>query len=173
MKVSCFLHLQKYNPIIIVPTFFCFLSRYTCIFTFFLVILHRSRTRKRALLRSNPPATWLCPHWKQCFKSRPAHGRLTDSWWASQLRKPYRRTVSASSLFGNLQGGHSRLRRVCRCKHSNFLISFQKDTNLFFLLLLPPLSRIANPKHRKWHTNFHFMIWKQIPVMTIIITNQL
>ena len=55
------------------------------------VTLHRSRTRKRALLRSNPPATWLCPHWKQCFKSRPAHGRLTDSRWAFQLKKPKQR----------------------------------------------------------------------------------
>ena len=24
-----------------------------------------------------PTATWLCPHWKRCLKSRSAHGRLT------------------------------------------------------------------------------------------------
>ena len=69
---------------------FCFTT--ICQFAVLSVNLHRSRTRKRALLRSNPPATWLCPHWKQCFKSRPAHGRLTDSWRASQLRKPYQHT---------------------------------------------------------------------------------
>jgi len=113
--------LQRYNPIIIVPTFSTLFLYLICIFTFFLVILHRSRTRKRALLRSNPPATWLCPHWKQCFKSRPAHGRLTDSWWASRLRKPYQHTGRICVSLIGFTGGRFRLCRVCVCKHSNFI----------------------------------------------------
>jgi len=59
--------------------FYAFTSHYLAIirdFGLLSVTLHRSRTRKRALLRSNPTATWLCPHWKQCLKSRSAHGRL-------------------------------------------------------------------------------------------------
>ena len=127
------LHLQKYNPIIIVPTFFLLFSHLTCIFMVFLVILHRSRTRKRALLRSNPPATWLCPHWKQCFKSRPAHGRLTDSWRASLLRKPYQRTVSALS-----QSCH--LRSV-----STALFAFAGAN----IVTYTHCGRIANPPERK------------------------